>query len=158
MVDITHIKKQEKEIHKQQEIILKKETEKVQNELNLNQRELTANTLSIVRYSALITDIINEFITVKRFTNKHGIKLIDSIASKIHLQSSENNLKEFELRFKKVHTLFYEKLNEKFPLLTPNDKTLCAFLRLNMTSKQISSVTLKSLRSIDNARSRLRKN
>ena len=46
---------------------------------------------------------------------------------------------------------------EKFPKLSPNEKKLCAFLRLNMSTKDIAALTRKSTSSIDVARTRLRK-
>ena len=56
-----------------------------------------------------------------------------------------------------VHEDFYDALNKKFPDLTPNEKRLCAFLRLNMTTKEISAITHQSVQSINMARFRLRK-
>jgi DNA-binding CsgD family transcriptional regulator len=56
-----------------------------------------------------------------------------------------------------VHIEFYEKLQSKFPDLTTNERKLCAFLRLNMTTKEISAITNQSLNSIEMARHRLRK-
>jgi DNA-binding CsgD family transcriptional regulator len=55
-----------------------------------------------------------------------------------------------------VHQEFYQRLNEMFPDLTPNEKKLAAFLRLNMTTKDISAITYQSTDSIKIARSRLR--
>ena len=46
---------------------------------------------------------------------------------------------------------------EKYPDLTPNEKKICAFLRLNMSTKDICAITYQSVRSIDMARFRLRK-
>ena len=52
---------------------------------------------------------------------------------------------------------FYKALNKKFPDLTNNERKLCAFLRLNMSTKEISAITFQSVHSITIARSRLRK-
>jgi hypothetical protein len=51
---------------------------------------------------------------------------------------------EFDLRFKQVHGEFYEKLLARFPDLTPNEQKICAFLRLNMTTKEISNFIIRS--------------
>jgi DNA-binding CsgD family transcriptional regulator len=64
---------------------------------------------------------------------------------------------EFEIRFHQVHQDFYKKLSEKIPNLTPNEKRLCAFLRLNMTTKEIAGITFQSIKSIQVARTRMRK-
>lgn len=71
--------------------------------------------------------------------------------------TSQDVWKEFELRFQEVHSDFYKNLNKTFPDLTPNEKKICAFLRLNMSTKDISAITYQSTRSIDMARFRLRK-
>jgi len=64
---------------------------------------------------------------------------------------------EFEMRFHNVHNDFYDKLNAVFPGLSINEKRLCSFLRLNMTTKEISSITGQTPKSIEMARTRLRK-
>lgn len=77
----------------------------------------------------------------------------------LNLQSSTNNdvWQDFELRFNEVHSEFYEKLSRQFKELTPNEIRLCAFLKFNMTTKEISAITQQSARSIEVARVRLRK-
>ncbi len=64
---------------------------------------------------------------------------------------------EFEAHFTHVHTDFYRRLNDLFPNLSANEKKLCAFLRLNMSTKDIAAITYQSVNSITVARSRLRK-
>lgn len=63
---------------------------------------------------------------------------------------------EFQLSFNILHPGFYERLSEEFPTLTPNEKRLCAFLRLNLSTKEIAAITKQTPRSIDIARTRLR--
>ena len=64
---------------------------------------------------------------------------------------------EFETYFTKVHPDFYTKLSQQFPDLTPNEKKLCAFLKLNLSTKEISAITYQSVNSIMVSRTRLRK-
>ena len=73
-------------------------------------------------------------------------------------KSTEDEIwEEFELRFQQVHRDFYDKLMDKFPDLSPNEQRLCAFLRLNMSSKEISELTGQSPNALETARYRLRK-
>ena len=65
--------------------------------------------------------------------------------------------KEFESSFQEVRPGFYIRLNKQYPNLTPNEQKLCAFLSLNMSTKEISSLTFQSVESIRKARYRLRK-
>ena len=64
---------------------------------------------------------------------------------------------EFETRFEQVHEAFFVQLNSRFPDLTPNDRRICAFLKLNMSTKDIALLTNRSPRSIESARYRLKK-
>ena len=64
---------------------------------------------------------------------------------------------EFEVRFAKTHGDFYDRLVKAFPDITLNERRLCAFLKLDMTTKEISTITGQSVRAIEIARTRLRK-
>ena len=44
-----------------------------------------------------------------------------------------------------------------FPDLSPSEQRLCAFLRLNMSTKEISELTGQRISSLETARYRLRK-
>ena len=71
--------------------------------------------------------------------------------------SEDDTWNEFEMRFKEIHEDFYTQLGQLFPNLTPNELRLCAFLKLNLSTKEISSITYQSPESIKTARYRLRK-
>jgi hypothetical protein len=73
-------------------------------------------------------------------------------------KSSEQDLwEEFEIRFKEVHSNFYKKISTDFPDLTANDIRLCAFLKLNLSSKEISEITGQRVATLESTRSRIRK-
>ena len=88
--------------------------------------------------------------------DSENARVIKSIIKELLQDSQTDTLKEFEVRFGKIHNEFYRKLTDKFPDLTPNELKLCAFLRLNMSTKEISSLTFQTENSIMVARTRLR--
>jgi DNA-binding CsgD family transcriptional regulator len=59
--------------------------------------------------------------------------------------------------FEKVHTDFYPKLVKKIPDISIRERRLCAFLKMNMSTKEIASITFQSQNAIDVAKHRLRK-
>jgi DNA-binding CsgD family transcriptional regulator len=63
----------------------------------------------------------------------------------------------FERSFNESHENFFKKLKQEFPDLVPNDLKLCAYLRLNMSSKEIASLLNISTRGVEIRRYRLRK-
>jgi DNA-binding CsgD family transcriptional regulator len=140
------------------------EQKKLQLENNLLKEELLFKGIDFqdnVKYllikNELITSISERLTREKPFFLKENQKIIEEVI--IELQSNSNNdiLDEFELRFNQVHVDFNEKLNKYAPDLTANDKKLCAFLKLKMSTKEISSITGQSISSIETARTRLRK-
>ena len=84
------------------------------------------------------------------------------VAIKSLLSDLENNIdssawNEFETRFEQVHESFFLQLNTHFPDLTQNDRRVCAFLKLNMSTKEIALLIHRSPRSVESSRYRLRK-
>ena len=82
---------------------------------------------------------------------------LQQILSKLQQQNTTNNWNEFRYYFEQVHPSFYENLEKRYPDLTIKEKRLCAFLRLGLSSKDISAITFKEVRSVESARNRLRK-
>ncbi len=70
--------------------------------------------------------------------------------------NKEDSWKEFEIRFQNVQVDFYDRLRARFNDLSNSEIRLCAFLRLNMSTKEISAITHQSERAIVVARYRLR--
>lgn len=64
---------------------------------------------------------------------------------------------EFELHFHQIHNGFFNRLHQKHPQLSPNERKLCAFLMMNMSTKEIANLTGQTLRAVELARIRLRK-
>jgi tetratricopeptide (TPR) repeat protein len=125
-------------------------------ELEIKNKELTTNVIYQIRKNELINNIADKLMTNRHNFKKENQNLIKEIIIELQGSKEDSIWMEFETRFHHVHNEFYEKLNEINPDLTPNERRLCAFLRLNMTTKEISSITGQSLRSIDVARTRLR--
>ncbi|MDP3443077.1 MAG: tetratricopeptide repeat protein, partial [Ignavibacteria bacterium] len=125
-------------------------------ELEIKNKELTTNVIYQIRKNELINNIADKLMTNRLNFKKENQSLIKDIIKELESSKEDSIWMEFETRFHHVHNEFYEKLNEVNPDLSPNERRLCAFLRLNMTTKEISSITGQSLRSIDVARTRLR--
>lgn len=108
------------------------------------------------------TDSINEILTdlkqIKLKTiSKEMQQAIDIVLKRLEKSLNTDNWKEFELSFEQVHQSFFEKLKSDYPSLTPRDRRLCALLYLDLTTKEISQITGQSFKTIENARTRLRK-
>ncbi|MGI4832067.1 MAG: ligand-binding sensor domain-containing protein [Janthinobacterium lividum] len=63
----------------------------------------------------------------------------------------------FEALFNQLHENFMQRLKEQYPQLTSRDLKLCAYLRMNLDSKEIASLMGLSLRGVEDLRYRVRK-
>lgn len=125
--------------------------------LEFKDRELTANALFLLKRNELIAHIAERLLKAQPTFRQENQQVIQEIVRDLHASHDDHNWKEFEAHFTRVHSTFYHTLQVRFPALTPNERKLCAFLRLNMSTKDISAITQQTLNSITVARSRLRK-
>ncbi|MGL2988424.1 tetratricopeptide repeat protein [Flavobacterium sp. RSSA_27] len=126
-------------------------------ELEFKNKELTTNIIYLLKKNELIVEISDRLMALKKQVKKEDQEFIKKIIFDIKNAQDEDVWKEFEVRFNLVYNDFYERLKEKYPDLTTNEKRICGFLRLNMTSKEICSLTRQSYNSLNVARARLRK-
>jgi len=134
------------------------ENQSISNELNFKNKELSINLMALIKKNEMLADISKNLIELEKDAKTSETKhAIDKISKKIQHNSDDKLLKEFSTRFQEVHEGFYDALLKKYPDLTQNELKLCAFLKLNMSSKDISELTGQSILALENARYRLRK-
>lgn len=132
--------------------------EQLESELDHKNKELASNVMSLMKKNEMLSEITGRLRKVEKSAAREDTRTaIRKIALEIENTNQEKIWEEFELRFKQVYSGFYDKLLGQFPDLSPNEQRLCAFLKLNLTTKEISQITGQSNRAIEMARFRLRK-
>jgi tetratricopeptide (TPR) repeat protein/DNA-binding CsgD family transcriptional regulator len=126
-------------------------------DVEMKNKELTTNVIYLIRKNELINDVAERLLQVKKSIVPENQKIIHDIIIDLQREADNDSWKEFELRFNSVHSDFYDKIRKMYPGLSPADEKLCAFLRLNMSSKEIAALTKQSVKSVEVARARLRK-
>ncbi|RZL30397.1 MAG: transcriptional regulator, partial [Pedobacter sp.] len=149
--------KKEAELTEKQ--IIKIQTEKLQAELASKNRELANSAMSLVYKNELLQKLSEEITKVKDETGK---KLPEDQLRKIQKvidegMNDERDWNLFESSFNEAHESFFKKLKANHPDLVPNDLKLCAYLHMNMSSKEMASLLNISLRGVEIRRYRLRK-
>lgn len=128
--------------------------------VNLKNRELVSIAMNIMQNNEFNLKVLNEIIDIN---TEYGIRhkklerKLQNLSHEISLKIKGESWNHFEAYFKNVHPRFFEKLTEQFPDLTPAEIKLAAYLRLNLSTKEIASITFLSNDSIKTARTRLRK-
>jgi len=133
-------------------------SKKLENELYEKNREIKVVVMSLMKRNELIISLSDKLLLLEQsVVHKANKKAILKIASDLKELTNEDVTKEFNLRFKEVNKMFYKNMTDKFPDLSPNELRLCAFLKFDMTTKEISQLTGQSINAIETARYRLRK-
>jgi len=133
------------------------ENTNLKNSLEFRNRELTSNALTLARNSEFIISISEKLRMLIPDANEKLKKNIMEIIAALNSQSNTKNWEEFETRFEKVHDSFYTKLRDICPSLSPTEIKICALLRLNLNTKDIATLTSRSVRTIENTRQSIRK-
>jgi tetratricopeptide (TPR) repeat protein len=144
---------------REKEMLLEKEYS-LELELDYKNRQLTSHALNLARNNELIQKTSEELKLIllgMSARDKERSKRIRNLLSTLQQYSTGNDWEEFRLYFQEVHQSFEKNLAAAFPDLSPNDKKICALLKLGLSTKDIASITFRELRSVESARNRLRK-
>ncbi|WP_430817251.1 tetratricopeptide repeat protein [Carboxylicivirga sp. RSCT41] len=133
------------------------EKEKLEDDLLNKNKELATNVMYLVKKNEVLNSITNSLQELKTDLPAKASQKIQSVIFDVQGITDQDVWEDFELRFQQVHEQFYENLRLAHPDLTPNEIRLSAFLSLNMTTKEISAITKQNVRSVEAARTRLRK-
>lgn len=133
------------------------EHQNLSEKLEFTSKELTTYVMYLLRKNEFIMSISEKMKKILIEAKPENKKVIRELISELQSNTDMVSWEEFEVRFQHVYTDFYKRLTDNFPELSPNELRLCAFFRLNMTTKEIAAITYQSLNSIKVGRYRLRK-
>ena len=133
---------------------MKIKNEQLAQDVDSKNRELAVSTMSLIKKDELLALIKEDLKNAPEITNKSVKSVITTITKNINKEDSWNIFKE---AFDNADNDFLKKVKQDHPTLTPNDLRLCAYLRLNLSSKEIAPLLNISVRSVEIKRYRLRK-
>jgi tetratricopeptide (TPR) repeat protein len=144
--------KEENEEHKTLLATERRNLELEQEIASMKERELTALSL---QFYELQESIIED---LKQLEKLEHTPEINRLRKKWARQVKEKNYwQEFELKFTALHPDFLQKLQKAHPQLTKKDADFCALVRLNLSNKEIASLTQISYESVISKKYKLRK-
>ena len=141
-----------KDLESQKEI-MKVNNDKLKLDVENKNRELAISTMSMVKKNEFLSQIKSDLKPLQS-QNKIIKKVLKTINNNLN---NTDDWKFFEEAFNNADKDFFKKLKDKHPDLTPNELKLCAYLRLNLTSKEIAPLFNISSKSVEIKRYRLRK-
>jgi hypothetical protein len=127
-------------------------------ELQGKNQELASTTMHLVQKSEVLQTIRQRLATLKPQLPKNFAKDVQGILDLTQQDERlDANWEQFSQHFDQVHVDFQNRLRELYPHLTKNDLKLCAYIRLNLSSKEIASLMFVTVRAVEISRFRLRK-
>lgn len=125
----------------------------------LKSKELANTTMHLIQKNEILNEIKSDLTDLRKSgqalqSNKEFQNLVKRIDFNLSVEDDKNL---FETNFEEVHHDFLQKLENEFPELTKADLKLAAYLRMDLSSKEICPLLNISLRGLENKRYRLRK-
>ncbi|MBV5342785.1 hypothetical protein JZU68_03920, partial [bacterium] len=139
---------------KEKEIIALK-NQKLQYELRHKSQDLASSTMNLIRKNEILFDITTNLDKIsadmlekadQTTVVKRIRKMQDEIKNNIE---HDNNWKKFQENFDLEYENYLKRLSKEYPVLTVSDKKLCAYLKMDLSSKDIAPLLNMSFRSVE---------
>jgi hypothetical protein len=147
------------ELDRNEKEIISLKNENLETELNFKNKELATMTMHLVDRGRLLLNIKEELgHQIKKLNTPELTYQFRSVFKLLSdTEKSDDDWKNFAIYFDQVHNNFLSTIKTKFPCLSSTDLKLCAYLRLNLTSKEIAQLLNISLKGVEISRYRIRK-
>jgi len=133
------------------------EEERLTAELDRNKKELAIAALHLANYQKRNEEMLLELKKLIPYINKEGMEIIRKIIHHNKSDYERDFLNIFEAQFREIHARFYERLDALHPDLTPTEKKICTFLKMNLNTKEIAVLLLSTPASVEVTRAKIRK-
>ena len=152
-------KAQELVLHNKDLILLSNEQKAIldKQEIVANQKLLVSKMLLLSHHSEFLSSTLVKLQDLnQKLSSKEQQDSLIEIFNSIKNEVKPKRWDDFQQQYMKSHEDFFIKLNQLHPNLTAGDHRLCAMLRMNLSIKEISELTMQTSRAIEMARFRLR--
>ncbi|WP_010662637.1 ligand-binding sensor domain-containing protein [Marinilabilia salmonicolor] len=145
-------------LEKEKEMI-RLRNEKLRSEMKHKEKELASSTMHILHKNDFLIKIKEELQKAKKTDSQTILdKKIASVIRQIDKDiDNDAHWEIFEKHLEQVHEDFLNRLNSLHEDLSARELRLAAYLRMNMTSKEIASLMNITPRAVENNRYKLRK-
>ncbi len=128
-------------------------------EIKKKNSALASSTLNNIKKNELLTGLIKDLKKIDNELVNNSLHYpIKKVIKKINTQlKDKEDWLTFELHFRNSHSQFFQNLRKKYPNLSSNEIKLSAYLKLNLSSKEIASLMNIAITSVEQGRYRLRK-
>ncbi|MGV3764073.1 triple tyrosine motif-containing protein [Parapedobacter sp.] len=147
------------ELDRREKEVVRLKNEKLETEIDFKNKELANMTMHLVQRGEVLAKIKETILSVVKkhdFTDS-SINFRQLIRLIRNAERTDEDWEQFRVHFNHVNEGFFTNLKEQYPDLTPNELKLCAFLRMNLSSKEIAQLMNITIKAVEVGRYRLRK-
>jgi len=152
------LQKEELEKLKVEQMLETEERERLKERLQYKERELASNTMFLIQKNKMLTDLKEKIRGMKNIGDEKVRKQVNSLDRNITMNMNfDSDWEKFRLHFNEVHPNFFGKLRDINKTLNPNETRLCAYIRMELATKEIAQLSGISPDSVQKNRYRLKK-
>jgi tetratricopeptide (TPR) repeat protein/DNA-binding CsgD family transcriptional regulator len=137
--------------------LLHLEKQRIAHELEMKSKELLSESLKNISIQNTKEWVKEELDQIVNELPKVHQQKFEALHRKLRTGNTQSFMEEFETRFTGVYEEFYTKIKAVAPDLTPHEVRICALMRLNISTKEMAMLTNRTVGTIDNTRSSIRK-
>ncbi len=158
---LSSLKLDKKEVEKQhledkvfaEQQLNKLQREKYEAEIQLKNQELVSSTMQLVNKNEVLSEIKNKI---------NGSQSVETIKKEALALINQNidfdqNWKRFSTEFEKINPGFFDRIRHEYPDFSEQFTRLAAFLRIDLSTKEIAQLMNVSVAAVNKNRQRLRK-
>ena len=147
------------ELDRNESEIVKLKNEKLENDVNFKNKELASTTMHLVQRGKVLAKIKEVISNLEKMPNAESssadFKQVNRLLNEVEKRDADWD--QFSIHFDHVHSNFLSDIKERHPNLTPNELKLCAYLKMNLSSKEIAQLMSITIRAVEVSRYRMRK-
>lgn len=152
----------EGEIVRQEQQIESLEREKLEEELKHKSLEMANMMVNMTQKNEMLNDIKREIAkvmgSIKGNEGRETRQQLGAITANIDASiNSQEMIQRIEEQFDLLHNNFMKRLSEQYPSLSANERMMCAYLKMQLSTKEIAQLFNLSVRGVETVRYRLRK-
>lgn len=159
----THLQKEEQHLRRAEQSeqqLTRVQNEKLEAEVQHKNEELALATMHLVQKGEMLASI-QEALERALQKEQQPATLREELHRLLRMLQldtrTDQDWEQFAVHFDQVYRDFLQRLRERFPQLSPNDYRLCAYLRMNLNTKEIAHLLNISVRGVEGSRYRLRR-
>lgn len=123
-----------------------------------NERTLTAHAITMQQKTELLENLQRQLSELSEKLDEKDQYVVKSMRKSIHQNINfDDNWNKIKLHFEQVHPVFFNKLKSLSKELTVTDLKHCAYIKINLSAKEVASLLNVNAKSVRISRYRIKK-